>query len=501
MTNATLKLPPGLERQASAYDTIDRWWDMNLVRWQGGQMVPVGGNQRVTGTQLDSAVRKFHVWRNNATNRMMLAGSDHKLFVDQSPFVDITPAAFVGPGAVGAGAGGYGTFDYSDDTYGTARAMPSPVYSPFGYWTMDEWGEDIILTANTDGRIFYYTQSTATTAPVVQTGAPTSNNAVIVTAERHVMAIGYGGNPRSIAWSSSEAPSDWDFSSVTNTAGFLPMRTSTPLLSAYHVKEGVLVTSYTDIFLIQYTGLPFIYGGQDPISSTSMFHPDSVVPFNGKAMWPSRMGFQLYIGGYVQDVPCPFFADLMADMDPTYGPFRIQGSFNGVFNEIWWFYPSVGQTECNRYVVFNPAEGWWGWGAMSRSAMYPAGAYQRPYMGDATGHIYEHEFGWLDNGASRVGNVWVESGALSIGSGDKTADLSQLRVATGSGFDAVQVRAFGKYAPEGTEYQAGPWRARPDGYTDARTSFIDTRLRFELARDGPFSLGIVRMDVSPGTGR
>jgi hypothetical protein len=497
MATVTLRLPPGLERQASPYDTVDRWWDMNLVRWQGGQLLPVGGNQRVTGTPLDSAIRKLHVWRNNATNRVLLAGTDAKLYVDQSPFVDITPYAFVGPGTVSAGGGGFGTFDFGAETFGTARSAPSPIYTPYGYWSMDEWGEDIVLTANTDGRIFYYDQTTPTTAPVVQTGAPVSNRAVLVTAERHVMAIGADGDPRKIAWSSSEDPSDWDFASVTNTAGFLNLRTSTPLLRGWHVKEGILVNSYTECFLVEFTGLPFIYGGQDPISNTSMFHPDSVATFNGKAMWPSRIGFQQYAGGFVTDVPCPFFADFLLDMDPVWGPFRIHGSFNGVFNEVWWFYPSVGQTECNRYVVYNVAEGWWGWGAMSRSAMFPAGAYQRPYMGSPEGHVFEHEYGWLDAGMSRVGNVWVESGALSIGDGSRTADLSQLRLATGSGYDTITVRAFGKYTPEGTEYPAGPWAARSNGYTDARTSFMDTRLRFELAKDGPFSLGLVRMDVTP----
>jgi hypothetical protein len=31
-----IKLPPGLEREGSPYDTPNRYWDMNLMRWQSG---------------------------------------------------------------------------------------------------------------------------------------------------------------------------------------------------------------------------------------------------------------------------------------------------------------------------------------------------------------------------------------------------------------------------------------------------------------------------------
>jgi hypothetical protein len=369
----------------------------------------------------------------------------------------------------------------------------------------------VILTANTDGKLYYYDQSSPTTAPAQITATagstPTSVTAVLVTPERHVMIIGTNDDPRSIAWSSSEDYEDWDFASTTNTAGTLPLHSRTPLLKGWTVAEGTLVMSYTDVFLVRYTGEPYIYSGTDPISDTSLFNPMSVATFGGKAVWPSRMGFQLYAGGYVQPLPCPVFEDIMGGhdesvrMDPTYGPFRMHGCHNFRFPEIWWFYPSVGNSECNRYLAWNYAENFWFWGELPRSAMSPADAYQYPYMGGTDGHIYEHEFGWLANGASRIGDVWAETGALGLGNGDRTMDVNQLLIASGNGYDELTVSAYGKMAPEGTEYTVGPFTPRSDGYTDARFSFRHSRLRFTNATDDHFSVGMIMADVTPGTGR
>ena len=587
MAFKTLQLPPGIERNGTPFETPNRWWDMSQVRWISGTMQPIGGWQRHTPAPLNSPPRAFHVWRDNNTARAVLAGTDEKLYVDESgEFHDITPIDYIGPGAVQP-VGGYGTGPYGDDDYGTPRSTPSPIYSPYGTLTFGQWGEDVIICSNTDGRLLYYDQSnpldvpkaigpsyspvdtgdftgsiSATTLTVTAvasgaialddkvtgmgvspgtiitaflsgtggtgtytvsisqtvgsvsmlsfnqttTGAPVSNTGVIVTAERHVMAIGMSGNPKMIGWSSKEDHTDWNFASLTNTAGFLQLSSRTPLLYAVTVAEGSLVFSYTDVFLIRYVGQPSIYGGTSPISDTAMFNPQSVATFSGKAAWPSRQGFQLYSGGYVQPLPCPFMAEILSGddryrMDPLWGAFRIHGAMNFKFPEIWWFYPSVGNSECNRYITWNYEENFWTWGELPRSAMSPADAYQYPLMGGTDGHIYSHENGDLANGVTRVGQIWAETGALSLGAGDRVMAVDQLQIATGRGYSNLNVYAYGSYAPEGQEYEEGPYVPRNDGYTDARFEYRDVRLKFLAAQDGNFSVGLIRMNVIPGGGR
>lgn len=503
MPMVPVQLPPGLERENTPYDSTNRWWDMNLVRWQSGALVPVGGNERLTSTPLTGAVRKLHVYRTNGNARFVLVGTDSKLYTDYDSYVDITPASFVPLTSIGVN-GGYGTFDYGEYDYGDARPAPSPIYSPFAYWTFGNWGEDVICTANSDGRLFYYDSSSPTTVPTVISTAPTDIVATLVTDERHVMAIGltesgtfYG---RRVAWSSREDYTDWNFASTTNTAGFQDLATRTPLLKGVKVKEGVLIFSMTDIFLGTYVGAPFIYGFQR-VADAEMLHPDSIATFDGKAVWLSRLGFYVYSGGFVQPLQCPILPDIMSDMDPSYGAFRVHASHNGVYPEIWFFYPSVGNSECNRYVIWNYVENWWAWGAMSRSAMAPAEVYKYPYAGAADGNMYQQEVGYTDAGASRVGQVWAETGALGLGDGSQFIEVKQVLPATGTGYNNLSLTFYGRNTPEGSERTFGPYTPRSNGYTDTRVNARDVRIRYTATQDADFGIGKVRFDVTTGEGR
>ena len=173
-----VQLPPGIVRANTPYDTPGSWWDTNLVRWKSGTLLPIGGNQRITGTPLDSSVRKLHIFRDNSNSLFTLVGTTSKLWLSQSGFADITPSGLVSLSTIGF-YGGYGTFGYGVGTYGTHRPQPSPFYSPYAYWTFANWGQDVILTNNADGRLFYYASSTPTTAPTVISTAPIGNGAVV----------------------------------------------------------------------------------------------------------------------------------------------------------------------------------------------------------------------------------------------------------------------------------------------------------------------------------
>ena len=494
-----VQLPPGLERNNTPYDTPGRWWDMNLVRWQSGTIVPVGGWTRATSTALDSAVRKIHVWRDNNNTRNVLVGTDNKLYTDQGAYTDITPTGFVPLSNIGID-GGYGTFDYGKETYGTPRSGPSPVFSPYATWSFANWGEDVIFTANSDGRLYYYDVTNATTAPSIISGAVNGVTSVLVTDERHVMAIGYSGSQRAVAWSSREDYTDWNFSSAINTAGFQELTTRSPLVSGVKVKEGVLVFSYSDVFLAQYVGAPFVYGFQR-ISDTSMLHPASVATFNGKAVWLSRNGFQLYNGGFVQPLDCPLLNDILGEMDPTYGAFRLHGCHHGLFPEVWWFFATTGNTEANKYLIWNYSENYWAWGDLTRSAMSPAEIFKFPYMGSPDGNMYQHEDGATAAGVSRAGTIFIESGALGIGNGDQFFEVTQMLPATGTGTSNLGVTFYSRNAPEGAERTFGPYTMRSDGYVDTRVSGREARIRFTNLNDEAWAIGKTRLNVAAGGGR
>jgi len=337
-----LQLPPGIERNGTAYETPNRWYDMSLMRWVSGALQPVGGWNRLTEMPLDSPPRKFFTWRDNINQPGVLVGTDEKLYVDWGgDYVDITPVGFVPP--IPTEAGGYGTGPYGAGTYGTPRPPSSASVDPARtLWSFDNFGEDVFFTASSDGRLFRYIRSTGDGVPGVQAGAPVGNVAVITTDERYVMVAGTTMNagpdigtfyPRRIAWCSQEDPSDWNYSSPTNTAGFLDLDAGSPLLRIDHVLGGYLVFSSTEVFFVRYQGLPYIYGAER-IGTFDRLNVNTVATWNGQAMWWTNKGFQVFSGGVVQSVPCPVFSDVMGTFDETWGPVRSFGSHNGAFPEL-----------------------------------------------------------------------------------------------------------------------------------------------------------------------
>lgn len=502
MAYQTLLLPPGIQRNATPYDTPGRWWDMNLVRWQAGTLRPIGGWERSTDTPLDSVARGIHMYRDNSNVRHILVGTDSKLYADDGDnFVDVTPSNFTPLNDTSTSAG-YGTLDYSAYTFGTARPGVSNLYSPVPFWSFANWGEDVIFTANSDGLLYYYDSQNATTQTTVISGAPTGNTSVVVTDERAVMAIGCGGIQRRVGWSSRESTTDWNFTSTTNTAGFLDVDARTPLTRAVKVREGVLIFSQSEAFLSRYVGLPFIYA-IDRIADTTLMSPTSVVAYNGKAVWMGRGGFWKYEGGFLTPLDCPILNDVFVNIDPVFGPRRSHAVHNGAYPEIWFFYPSLGASECDRYVLWNYFEDHWSWGTLSRTAAVSGETYQKPFMGGIDGHIYEHEVGWTNAGENRAstGEIFAETGMLPITDGDKGVHVTNILPANGEGYNSLQIKLYSRQTPEGSERNFGPYHPRPNGYTDCRVTGRDVRLRIEATQDAEWSIGKMRFNVELGTGR
>ena len=512
-----LQLPPGIERNGTAYETPNRWYDMSLMRWVSGALQPVGGWERITDVPLDSTVRRFFTWRDNINTPGILVGTDRKLFLDWGGvYIDITPAGFVPP--IVTTAGGYGMGPYGAGAYGTPRPPPSAAFVDPArtLWSFDNWGEDVFFVASSDGRLFHYVRATGDVLPTEQTGAPTGNVGVLTTEERYVMLIGTTMNagpdigtfyPRRIAWCSQENPSDWNFSSLTNTAGFLDLDARSPLLRGVRVTGGYLIFSSTEVFFVRYQGLPYIYGAER-IGTFERLNVNTIATWNGQAMWWTNKGFQAFSGGVVQSVPCPIFSDVMRTFDPTWGPVRAFGSHNGNFPELWFFYPSSdaepghSNIECNRYLAYNYLEPHWTWGALQRTAMIGSGATRLPMMGGVTPrHLYEHEVGWTSAGEPLLGRRFIESGALGVGGGQNLAEVRQLMLATDTPAGTaspVDIRFFGRYTPDGAERTFGPYVPRSDGYTDTRVNAREARIRITSTRDAAFSIGTMRLDVAQG---
>lgn len=512
MPRLTQAPPPGVVRNATPEATPGRWWDQNLTRWRGGVLQPVGGNVLLPGSPVANPIRDVLTWHDNSYSRWAAMGTDAALWAynfDTQVLYNITPASVPGLEAPGAVVG-YGTGNYSVGNYGTARSPstvgPSDVSGNLGdMWSMDTFGQDLVIVPTQDGHLFHWSPATPATLPAVVAAAPVNNRGVIVTDQRQAVLLGAGGDPRLIAWSDQEAYTIWA-PDVTNLAGSKRLVTQAKVQSALKVASGILIFTSNDAHLMTYVGPPFAYGiiqvgaGCGPLSLRA---PVSIGSF---AAWPSLQQWWTYSGN-VQPVACDvkdwFFSVLNRDYHG-----RLFGSVNPQFAELWFDWPDEGATECNRYLAFNfgmPGQPHWMIGQRTRTAADRLGVMDHPILAGPYGTqsaLYLHEYGWTENGAARAstGEIYAESGAITLGEGDSRYHVRQIVTdgVTDPTNPAFGFRLFLKEQPQDTvETDTGLHSNIHSGLVDIRCSGRSARMRIEAIADVPWALGRPRLELRP----
>ena len=449
------------------------------------------------------------------------------------------------------------------------RRPVDPFYVPSFSWTIDNWGEEALAVASSDGRLLhweygdavakqvgvatittavsltnvttitttqdhdlhvgdsviiagvtnaafdgtYVVTTTATTkiftyahvtADATSSGGtstnpavPTNNRGVIVTPERYVVCFGCDGESRRVGWSGQEDYTEWNFSSATTTAGFIDLDTQSKIVMAAKVREGTLFFTEEEVWLMKYIGLPYIYGFERIGFGCGLIAPKALATFSGRCIWMSSNGFWIFDGGYVKPLPSDVGNYVVQDMDPAAGLLYTHGSENGTFNEVWFWYPSVGNSIPDQYVCYNYMEGWWGLGAMTRTAASPSGIYPYPIASDGDNYLYYHENGWTAAGVPLIGSRYAETGSLNLANGENLMTVMQAITDSGYGYASTELTFFASTTPEAAETTAGPYTPRSSGYTDVRVTGREIRYRVEATEDAPWSVGDIRLDLTP----
>ena len=504
--------PPGVVRNATPEATPNHWYDTNMVRFRGGQLQPIGGNVALVNAVFPDLPRDMLTWHDNAGVRWAAIGTDSKLFAyrfDTQALHDITPAG-VGPlDPPGTSTTGYGRGDYGEEAYGTARTSsdvgPSDIAATMGdRWSMDTFGEDLLVVPTQDGHLYRWTPLTPTVLPAIVAGAPDQNKGVIVTDQRHVVLLAAGGDPRKIAWSDQENPNVW-LADVTNLAGDKMLVTQSYAMTAVKVGDGILIFTANDCHKMVYVGAPYAYGISQIATGCGPISPRAVAGNGSFYAWPGVQTFWSYQGN-VQPLPCPvqdwFYSLVNRDMVG-----RVFGSPNPAFSELWWDWADEGSSETNRYLALNFADPARPWiiGVRTRTAADPSGTMDRPILGGplgAGGGLYIHENGWTENGTPRapLGLIYAESGDIVAGEGDKRVHVTQLVFDADGPPDVLGYRFFPREQPHdaASEYDTGLYTIVHGGLIDVRFSGRSVRMRMEATSDGPWAVGRPRLEMKAG---
>jgi hypothetical protein len=506
---ANIAFPPGVHRTstfagaaAMPPPSAGKWFDAHLIRWVAGRLRPIGGWEEInlptyiwadgTKAHFASPCRAMHSWPDLAgVIRHAFLCERHLYVLTGSVMKDITPAGGIQAPPVNS-AGGFGDDNYSAGAYGTPRAPQAERRDIGDVWRLQNWGEDLLAMASSDGRLLRWRPNAAApelTATIVP-NAPVSNRTFVVTAERHVILFAMGGAVNKFGWCSQEQIEDWNFADTTNSAGFYEIEPLSRIINAQVARYATIFWTIHGSFSITYKGLPYIYGYEyvgafgPPISGMAP------VVFSGNVMWPATDGFWLFTGTAVTSVPCTILDWWQQTRCEVNTRRRMVGLYLGAQSELWFFFPERSQPENTHVIIYNFDEKWWSKGMLSRSAGFPGTIANYPFL-TSIRKVYRHEKGSIYGSdlpmdplePTRTLYPYVLSGAINFDQGDKFMMMRQILMDTESDRDAVEVEVFASKGRNSDEdvYSKGRRRPRPGGKVDYRLTGRDFAIKLSSA--------------------
>ena len=400
--------------------------------------------------------------------------------------IQVQQIAFTGGVGYGQGAYGVGAYGYGQ----TAVA-----YLTNG-WTLANYGY-LMLAAPVGGTIYVYNPVAGGRAyPLLN--APASMNAMFVTPERFVVALGINGNPMQMAWCDQNDFTVWT-TTATNTAN-----SGRTLLGGNYLVGGValrngasLVFSDRNVFEMTYTGNQEVYNTSNVGDNCGLVSPTAVVAEGGVAYWMSDQDFWTWNGAASalpsDDVRAYVFQTNLNRQFIS----KCTAQMNRAKRQVRFFYPGQTSTENSLGMVLHVDENCWSPLAFGRSCGIDAVLLNTPMSADATGTIYNDETGTDANGSALP--TYLELGSLDLQNGDRNVDVvgfvPDFQTLTGT----ATFYSLTKYYPSQTANAQGPF------YLTSTSTRQDLRgdgklFAFKIQQNdigATFRLGLPRIDTSP----
>lgn len=492
MALVPLKIPAGVYRNGTEYQSSGRWFDANLVRWYQGTMRPVGGWQKRSNNAVSGKARGILTWRDNSNDRWIAVGTHTHLYImnETGTLYDITPTGYTAGQAGGEAKLGYGYLGYGLYNYGVPRPDIGEV-TQATTWSLDNFGAYLVACANTDGKIYEWQLNTASDAVVI-TNAPTSCVGIVVTAERFIFALGAGGDKRRVQWCDQENNTVWT-PSATNQAGDFNVTSSGSLMCGKRVRGLTVLFTDVDVHTATYIGAPFVYSFDRVGTGCGAISKQAVASTDNACIWMSNSGFWVY-DGVVKPLPCDVGDFVLNDINRAQES-KIYAVHNSSYGEIWWFYPSGGSTEVDAYVSYNYREGHWAIGNLARTAGTDRGVFTTPLMVSSDGFVYEHETGLVDYVTDQP---FAESGPVEVGTGETLMNITRL-IPDENTLGDVQAKFVSRLYPTAEERSFGPYSmANP---TSVRINGRQVSVRIEGAKSADWRVGTIRFEGTAGSKR
>ena len=343
---------------------------------------------------------------------------------------------------------GWNAGAWNNSTYGTARSS-STVDIDARLWSINNWGEDLIITQK-DGGTFEWNTSggMSNNRATIVANAPTNSTLSLVSTEtRHVVCMGTETTIGSTAtqdkmfirWSDQENYNQWT-PNVTNSAGSQRIAGGSEIRCARPAKGTILVWTDTTMQSMSFIGPPFIFGFRQLGNDCGAVGLNSAMVIDDVAYWMSDGQFFRYAGS-VQEIPCPILNHVFDDINKVQYA-QVYAAQNSNFSEVIWYYCSSSSDQCNRYVIYNYLENSWYFGTMDRSTYQDNGVELNPLateyfpnsnissittingLTDGRSIIYAQESGVNADGAALP--AFIQSGDGDIADGETFSFINKV---------------------------------------------------------------------------
>jgi hypothetical protein len=304
----------------------------------------------------------------------------------------------------GYGVGGYGTGGYGSGITTVTPTTGDPLYAED--WTLDNWGDTLIACPNgltfgpavsdpLGGPIYAWSpQANSPTLNVIPE-APVANAGIFVAMpQRQIIAWGSTFNgvqdPLLLRWCDIENYQQW-VALPTNQAGSYRIPKGSKIIGCIQGPQQGLIWTDLALWAMQYVGAPYVYSFNEIGTGCGLIAPKAAASLNGVVYWMSQSQFFALSPNGVQGIPCPIWDVIFQDLDTT-NLDKIRVAPNSRFNEISWFYPTIGNGgEISAYVKYNVGLNQWDFGTLSRTAWINQSVLGPPIGATPDGVIYQHE--------------------------------------------------------------------------------------------------------------
>ena len=326
-----------------------------------------------------------------------------------------------------AGRFGFGTWGFGGVTV-----------APMRLWSQTNFGEDLFFTYR-GGAPFYWDATTGVTGRAVYVSSlggasdvPVIANIAFVS-DIFRFAFCFGANelgaapldPMLIRWADQEDVANWTPTAL-NQAGSLRLSQGTEIVAVRQARQEVLVWTDSAVYGLQYLGAPEVWGAQLLGSNITVVSPNATIYANNVAYWMGIDKFYYY-DGTVKTLPCTVRSYVFNDINKSQFNQVVCGT-NEQFDEVWWFYPSAGSMQNNRYVIYNYIDNIWYYGNLSRSAWIDSDLRDNPIAATYSNNLVSQEFGVDCNelGTANPIIATITSGEFDIDEGDRFMMINRI---------------------------------------------------------------------------